>query len=386
MRRINSIQRRSGIELIKIIAIFLIITSHVVQTLAEKGNAFISFDDYWINISAATSDIKILILAMLRYSGEIGNTIFFICSAWFLLDNDKFNKKKSLLMIMDVWLISIIILSAVLVAEHGHLDKTLIISSLFPLLFENNWYISCYLIFYAFHPILNFIIRSLGQKSLLRVNMTGLILYPGLAFLLRPFVHIYGAGTDFFFSRLIAWSLIYCVIGYLKRYNMALLNNRKFRMRTVAFGFFGTYGLIVLTDLLDIMTGKQRYALQIWNQPFNPFIFALAFGLFLLAANTDFKNMTINKISSLSLYIYVIHENLLLRTLYRPLLWQYIYSVYGYHHVLAWVFILVTAIFIASMIISFIYKQTLHKAVKWLCGKLYTPLATKWKQLEEKLL
>lgn len=160
--------RESGIELLKIAAIFLIVIGHMVQTLSD-GNYYISYHDYVLRISSATTNLKLLALVMLRYSGAIGNSIFFVCSAWFLLDSDKVSKKKVLMMILDVWLVSVTILAIVYFLRGGAIDSKLMIKSMFPTFFENNWYITCYILFYPLHPILNRIIRSMGQKVHLAV-------------------------------------------------------------------------------------------------------------------------------------------------------------------------------------------------------------------------
>ena len=35
-----------------------------------------------------------IILMLFRQSGALGNTIFFVCSAWFLIDKDRYARKK----------------------------------------------------------------------------------------------------------------------------------------------------------------------------------------------------------------------------------------------------------------------------------------------------
>ena len=64
-------QRNSGIETLKLAAIFLIVISHVVQTLMLK-NAYIPYADYRVRLSGPTDNLQILILSMLRYNGETG--------------------------------------------------------------------------------------------------------------------------------------------------------------------------------------------------------------------------------------------------------------------------------------------------------------------------
>ncbi len=94
-------QRKSGIELLKLLAMFLIVISHTVQTL-RNPSSYVSFSDYVLPLGSATSDLQELLLNMFCYFGSLGNTIFFVCSAWFLLDRKQNNKKKLLQMAADV--------------------------------------------------------------------------------------------------------------------------------------------------------------------------------------------------------------------------------------------------------------------------------------------
>lgn len=72
--------RDSGIELLKIFAIFVIVLSHTVQTLISK-NMDLSFNGYVIDVSNATMNIDAILLQIFIHFGVWGNSIFFICSA-----------------------------------------------------------------------------------------------------------------------------------------------------------------------------------------------------------------------------------------------------------------------------------------------------------------
>ena len=130
--------RNSGIELLKIFAIFIIVSSHVVQTLSyQKTNGKLVFD-----LTMAGQGIIISIISALRYNGMIGNSIFFTCSAWFLIDSHKTNKKKILNIILDVWIISVIVLAVTYTISHGNIGIFEIIKNLFPVTYQTNWYIT----------------------------------------------------------------------------------------------------------------------------------------------------------------------------------------------------------------------------------------------------
>lgn len=138
--------RQSGIELLKITAIFLIILSHVLNTL------FTMTDQYpVINFITSTTDLGQFILIVLRHAGAFGNLVFFVSSAWFLLEKKHFNKKKEMFLIADTWFISVIILAAFLVAERGDMGLKSIVKNLFPITFGNKL---VHYVLYYFLPVI----------------------------------------------------------------------------------------------------------------------------------------------------------------------------------------------------------------------------------------
>ena len=378
--------RNSSIEVLKLIGICAIVVSHVVYTL-EHGSPFVKDSSYVIDLTRATDNMQYLLASMLRYGGEFGNTIFFVCSAWFLLGRVKgADRKKVLYMLADVWTISVLILAVVLVPNGGRLPKTLILQSLFPTTSENNWYITCYLIFYIIHPVLNKAIAGLRQRTLLRLNVLAIFLYLIVAFACRATTHVYGIGTQFFLSRLVMWTVIYFNLAYVKFYANDFFSRRSVNAGLIAFGFIGNCGLIILTNILGLKFSRLSDALQIWIVQNNLFLIVSAIGLLGIARTMSFENKVINYISKLSLFIYIIHENRVLRTLYRPLMLQYVYAKYGYEHLLLWIIILAAIVFVFALICSIVYDETVHKLTVRACDGLYPYMASVWMKLETKII
>lgn len=383
---LSKIKRNSSIEILKIIGIILIVTSHVVQTLSTKANPFITSTDYVLNLSTGSTDVQHVILSMMKYCGTLGNTIFFVCSAWFLLDSKNVNKRKIFLMLAEIWTVSVLILIAVLFLRKGHLHGILVAASLLPSTFGNNWYLNCYILFYAIHPFLNHLIDNSSKRTMFRISVIMVFLYFIVAFATRLSSHLYGIGNTFFSSPLIIWIAIYFIIAYHKKYLAGLSSSRIFSFGLIIFGFVGNYGLILLTNYLELNSTLLNNSLAIWNEGYNPFIISLVLGLFNLTKTYKFSNKGINYTAKLSMYIYIIHENILLRTLYRPLMWNYIYMNYGYDHVLKWTLVLVAIIACFSFISSILYYQCLHKHVRKLCDKTYSIISRIWRVAENKLI
>lgn len=367
--------RNSSIELIKVIAIILIVISHVVQTLSDTNN-YRPYQDYVVNLRMATTNIQFLILSILRYSGAIGNTIFFMCSAWYLLDSTKVNKRKILQMLMDIWCISVIFL-IIVSAIRGNIGFRMSFEQLFPTFYGNNWYMTCYLLFYPIHPYLNMIISNLKQETLLKLTMGMLILYFGLCFWQPGYL---------FENNLILWIVIYFTVAYIKYYLVDISNNRKINICLFLVGFIGNCGMILITNVCGLHIVSLNDRLLYWNTNGNPFILLMAIGLLNIARNVKIESKIINYVSQLSMLIYIIHENVLLRTYYRPMLWQYVYENIGYRYILFWTFCIVLIVFLFGLISSIVYKYTVQKCVIKIGDILYPLLARGYNRIEERLL
>ena len=139
MEKNKSNNRNSNLELLKLIAMFLVVVFHVTQTL---GTNFDYFDGY-INQDVATNNVQLVCLAFFRYFGTLGNDIFFICSAWFLSCSARKTKwDKVSDMISDTWFLSVMLISVISVVFKsaisyvGGVTHTSVANSLFPITFN----------------------------------------------------------------------------------------------------------------------------------------------------------------------------------------------------------------------------------------------------------
>lgn len=369
--------RDSGIELLKVIAINLIVISHVVQTLGTNYG-FGTFSDYVIELGNSTTDITTLILTSLRYLGGIGNDIFFISTAWFMIDKKPRAKKKILTMVFDVWVISVIMLSFVLCFRKGNLNGNWygFISSFFPVSCGNNWYVTCYILFCFAHPYINLIIERLQKRELLRVATFMTIVY--------IFINFLRDGL-FFSSKIIVWISIYFLIAYFKKYT-TIINNSKINILLVVIGIIGNIALIITTNCLGFKYEMFYDKVLYWYKSSSPFLILISFGLFNFFRSLKLKSKIINYISNVSLYIYLIHENVLFAMYCRSAIWHQIYIKFGHEYVLVWVFVYSAVLFIVATILSMIYQLSVHKLVVRVLDKVYPSIKKIYIQVEDRFL
>ena len=352
--------RKSGIELIKIIAIFLIIISHVTQTLCtEKYFNNLHFSDGYY-ILTATTDISVFSLVLLRYLGALGNLIFVISSSYFLSDIKKSNKKKAIKIGINTIIISLIFLAIYLLNNMG-LSKNDIIKSIFPLTYQSNWFITVYLLFYLTVPYLNIIIEKLNKKQLFSLSFTLFVLYFGIAFI----------KSSFELNNLIIFITIYFMVNYFKKYMETFWNNKKTCIILLLLGILALFLLQFFTNVIGLKFSSWQNKQTCWVVNNNPILFLIAISLFYLFRKMEFKSTFINSISALSLYIYLIHENLLFRLYTRVYIWHHIYEKVGYTFIVLKILLYSLLLFVVSVLISFIYRLTIDRIVRKFIEKVF---------------
>lgn len=372
----NKKERNSSIELLKIIAMFMIVISHLAQSYGTLHTNLPVTQEYFYDLKIASVNINNIIMILLRSLGAIGNDIFFICTAWFLVDSKKSNKKKVIEMLLDVWAINIAFL---LILKNGgvNVGKKDEIKAILPNTFALNWYITCYVIFYIIHPYLNKMIERLEKKGLLFLSLFMLFLYSIMNTI---------TGGLFFTSNLIVFVTIYLCVAYIKKYMIKTISNKKID-RTIAILAVIFYILtIILLNALGTRISVLNSKMLHFVKTENPLFLLFAFSLFNLFRSRNFVNKGINNLSKLTLYIYVIQENSLFRTYIRPYIFVFIKDNMGYDLLPLWTILSAVLLFIASAILSWIYKVTLHKLIVKFVNKNYEKVRKLYNRFMDKVM
>ena len=369
-------ERNSNIELLKIIAMLMIVISHLAQSYGTLHINLPVAQEYFYNLEIASTNINNIIMLLLRSLGAVGNDIFFICTAWFLVDSQKSNKKKIIEMLLDVWVINIAFL---LILKNGgvNVGKKDEIKAILPNTFALNWYITCYVIFYIIYPYLNKMIEKLKKKELLFLSLFMLFLYSIMNTI---------KGGLFFTSNLIVFVTIYLCVAYIKKYMIKTISNKKID-RTIAILAVIFYILtIILLNALGTRISVLNSKMLHFVKTENPLFLLFAFSLFNLFRSRNFVNKGINNLSKLTLYIYVIHENSLFRTYIRPYIFVFIKDNMGYDLLPLWTILSAVLLFIASAILSWIYKVTLHKLIVKFVNKNYEKVRKLYNRFMDKVM
>ena len=317
-----------------------------------------------IHFGQATTDIQILILTLFRQAGSLGNNIFFVSSAWFLVEKTGYGRRKAFSILGTVWGISILMLSIYLCICPSVLTMQDIIKQILPTCFANNWYMTCYFIFLFIYPWLNKLLALTNQKQMLRM-----VIFSSLLWIMAD----YFKGDLFFSSCLILWVTIYILIFYLKTYCRKTMSNIKIGYALILVGTLGYIAQVIVTNYVGLYLCKAfSNKLLRWDNNCCPFYIMIAIGSIIIAMQARYKNIVINYISGLSMFAYLFHENYLFRMYTRPAIWMHLYDRYGYAQVVMLDLIYAIVLFTLTIIVSAIYKETFQHFVMVASNKLYS--------------
>lgn len=309
-------ERNSNFEFLRIIAMFMIVLLHSVYFGVQfkfhgGGGTFNEFFSIFIG----------------AFCGGVGNYLFVFISAWFLCE-EPVSLKRVLKIWKQVLFYSIIIGVFFFIKKIptiGFYDRDLydsvgffnaakpigkidLIRSFLPVLMGNNWFATCYIVFYLFVPILNNLTSVLERKrhfyliALMAILGTVVSFVPGQG-MLHP-------------SNLYYFITAYFIAGYIKKYDPPIFNSSA---RNIVIGF-----------LICVFCGLWNCALNYFSESYKAVDF---FKEWLLLGNINkfpilltsvfifcgfvkmkpFSNRIINLIASTTFGVYLIHVNGLLK-------------------------------------------------------------------------
>jgi peptidoglycan/LPS O-acetylase OafA/YrhL len=290
--------RDSNIELLRILAMIGIVMSHLMFS-SPSGAALIAQHDH-----------ETFYLVLLQASGQIGVLLFFLITGYFMARKD-FNFKSVTKLVSITWFYSLIFfLMALAVGAFGltqlfNLDSahtsltvqnTLI--NLMPIVQNNYWFITTYIVILFLSPALNKILITASKRRLAMALIGITLAFFGLNYLSRYL----GLGMTFeIYNNLLLYSLVYCIGAYLQLFPLKLKT-------PVIFGILGAaliayfawrYRLVFLQHSTEILNK---------DIDFPPFLIAISIFALFLRLKLPY-NYFINLIAGTTLAVYLIHAN-----------------------------------------------------------------------------
>lgn len=347
-------ERNSNIELIKFIAIILIVVSHILPFYAKDSISY-------IDLKNCTTNVNTLFLMFYRYMGQVGNVIFIIASSYFLSENGKVKIHKVLSIILDTFAISMFFLT-VISFLNIQIPFKVLLKQFFPITYENNWFITCYLLFYIVHPFLNIIANNIDKEKLFKTTSFMVILYSFVQFIFK---------NKFFYTKLIGFIMIYFITVYIKRYKISFSRDIKKLVKINICSILLLIIFLIILNVIGIRVGFLNNKIIYFCELYNPIILSIGFSIFLLFTNLNLgHNKIINFLSSLTLLIYLIHDNYLFRMYINPKIFDMIYYNFSFRYLAIMTPIVSIIILGISIMLAIFYRYSIQKITSIISNKI----------------
>lgn len=295
-------QRRSNLELLRIVSIFMIVLHHCMV------HGIFAF---WHENSVLSAEINNWLCLFMSSGGKVGVSLFVLLTGYFCCKKE-FSAGKWINVYLQTFLISVIVWCLFYLTDRqSALSHTL--KSFLPFSYDAYWFVSDWLLLYLFSPVLNLL--------LLNIKRTYLCFF--LAVLSIYWVVIPSLFTfDITCSSFIYFLYLYLLGGALRLKAFVLNKGAVTALVLAASICFIDAGLKTVNGI-EIYLGNAAPYFRL-NSIYTLFV---SLSLFYLFANLKIENnRIINYISASMFGVYLIHDN----DLVRPFLWNSLLHVADY--------------------------------------------------------
>lgn len=343
-------KRNPNIELLRILSMIMIVYSHY------STHSNWDFPDYFSK--------RTIIATYFSNFGKIGVIIFILITGYFYSQQDlKLKKILHLSNIARFYSILSLIL-VVLIANGRQISIPEIIKSIFPISFNNYWFLTLFTIILLLNPILKPFLLSQNRRKKLKITSLLIIVVH------IPFLIGFLSQTDDYFSPSLELAFIYTILvgDLIKCYEHELLT-RYFKYVVLSF-FFSlsliTYRCIFYQPFLLEKLPKIPNWFLIGSESINALIFGCA--TFILIKKIKLtKVKTILFLSPVVFDVYLIHDN----NYMRPFIWQVIFpnkSFFNSPYLLAISFLEPIVVFSLCIALALL-RQKLFEIIKLILSK-----------------
>lgn len=288
-------KRNSNIEILRIIAMFLIVWHHFGYVAPEILGDKLTFNSFIVRLGF--------------FMGKIGVNIFFIITGYFQCKG-KFNKKRLLSTIATTEFYGFIVI--LIIVLHKKLSFNGNILSYFPIISSSYWFITDYIIIYLLSPYLNVMLNNLPKKQYRELLVTVFIIWCVIPNVFGIFEGKMGSLLEF--NQLIWGIIMYILGGYLRLHGFELFRKQKNNIVLLICSIV----LIIIETILTTIFSESLKCIRFndantyINNPNNILILLPSLTLFSLFTNMKFRHIEyINKLASTMLGVYLIHTNVL---------------------------------------------------------------------------
>lgn len=330
MPQIQKSPRNSAIELLRILAMLMIVLSHI---CCHSG-----FDSAYSLLSINR------LFVQFGYLGNLGVALFLMISGYFQCVSP-FRIRSVSRLLSQVWFYSVTLFLLCRFVFGCPYSGSMLLQVFLPTIYGEYWFFTAYMVLLLLSPFLNTMLRSLTRSQYRTMLGISLLLWSVIPTLTKQ---------PMYAGEIPQFLLYYSLGAYFRLYP-----DNRFRKKSLgwaaALGSMAVvYGLTVVLGYCERFTPEAFGAsLRFYDRNSLPILTA-AVGLFSLAVySKPFTSRFINTAGSCTFGVYLIHDNPVVRTL----LWQ---------QWLHWGAYFTSGSFILRLILSVLLVFALCTLIEWL--------------------
>lgn len=295
------IQRKSNFELLRIVAMLMIIAHH-----------FSVHGDFKFQTDVIT--INRLWIQFIWIGGKIGVDIFVLISGYFLINELGIKTNKVLKLWIQIFTYSVLIYIIFVLTGIEPFGIKNFIKSLFPITYSQWWFASTYFVLYLIFPFVNILLKTLDKGIYLKM----LVLLTICWSIIPTFL-----ASNFQSNDLLFFLYLYSISAYVRLYGDNMKITGKVYLLFAIILTILTFFSAVVFDYLGLKFPVfVEHATFFYDMQRLPIVLISLF-MFLGFKKMDIGyNKIINLISSATFGVYLIHDN----NYVRPFLWHTIFK------------------------------------------------------------
>ena len=280
-------KRLSGIELLRLFAMFGIVLSH----WGGHGSWQLESDNTYL--------YNKVFLQFTQYLGEIGNCIFILITGYFCANKTEISKKGLIRVVTDVKVYAFIIWGAVVML--GLVPFTVMggLKSILSIMYPNYWFVLPYLAVFMLSPWINLVLHQSSNKALM--------CYFGIMIAIEMLLPLMKAPT--ISSNVGLFVLLYSLGFLLRTKKISILKKDKTPILLLSTGFMiAIISLIILDLVLPVFNLNINLSMMLIGRfSFLPVLSAI--GLLLWFERLNLISPVINRLAQSAFAVYLISEN-----------------------------------------------------------------------------
>lgn len=353
--------RQANIELLRIVVMVMVVVLHYLV----KGGAAISLAENFTVINVMLWLVKALCIAAVN--------VYVLISGYFLLEA-KWKTSRLVNLWFQVMFYSIGVPLVCFFLEAGEVKQWGVydwINVLFPVQMEHYWFITAYVVLYLLVPVL-----SAGVKQLSKTQHKWLIAGLLLVFSIPKTVIPIGIPTDRYGYDFGWFICLFLIASYIRLYGIPVFKRKRVSFAIYLVAVFGIWGISIVCALLSRKGLSFTHMMDMAYCYNHLLVLVAAVALFYtfqyIRIPQGVVSNIICKISSYTLGVYLLHENLAVRSQWQY--WAGIESVRDGVGIFAHMLVTVIAVFIAGVIVDCvrdcIFKAVIQAWEKIFAGKI----------------